>query len=105
MKNLLNIFPKSAEFKSSKQILMILISLQILVLGFVIYVLKSREGGVGSSDNLSYTPIWFAVMIPILASTKKLDAKQEKKSFWMILVGLAVLVLLGMLLFLLKTIN
>ena len=104
MKNIFAKFQKGAKFQSSKQLLMILVSMQILVLGITIYVLRSREGGVGSNAS-SFVPIWIAVMIPILASSKRFDSKKNKQAFWMLLVGLALLVLLGTVIFLLKVLN
>jgi uncharacterized membrane protein YhaH (DUF805 family) len=97
----------SNKLKQPKYLLVALIGLQVILLTTTIFVLKSRAGtgGESNSTSSSFLPIWIAVFIPIIATMRKRQTVVQKSTWLWLLVGLATLVLLGMIVFLLKTLN
>jgi len=89
--------------KSSKKLTYLLIGLvvlQVIVLAATMLTLKGRGSGGRDSGSSSF-PFWLVIFIPIIAAKRKKKASEEEenKRLWM-MVGLAVLVLLGMAIFL-----
>lgn len=89
-----------------KKILLFIVGLQVLALGATMFFLFSRGsgssgGGEGSSSS-TLLPLWIAIFIPIIVSqNKKKTGKEMQKRMYM-LIGLAILVLLGIVLVFLK---
>jgi len=97
---------KEKNLKLAQYILVGLVVLQVIVLGIIMLTTRGRGSGSRSGGNSSGFPlaIWVVIFVPLLVSRnkrKKTDEATKKKMLW-VLVGLAILVLLGMIVFLLK---
>lgn len=91
--------------KTLKYILVGLVTLQVVALAGTLIINKNKGESVSSSDSgssfASMLPIWVAIFVPLFASKKKKKptTEQEKVKMFLLLIGLAVLVLFGMLAF------
>jgi len=98
---------KEKNLKLAKYILVGLVVLQIVILAVTMLTIKGRgssNSSGGDSNNGFPLAIWIAIFVPLLAvrnKNRKPDEATKRRMMW-VLVGLAVLVLLGMIVFLLK---
>ncbi|MFC1626670.1 hypothetical protein ACFL1P_00535 [Patescibacteria group bacterium] len=103
MKQLKNLFKKYPHIQ--KFLLISLVALQVGILIFTLFVVKQKIDSSSNSSNSSFPfiPIWAAIFIPIIAIRKKekQTIEQKQRLMWL-LIGLAILVLLGMIVFLIK---
>lgn len=89
-----------------KSIIALLIFLQVLVIAMTAIVLRNRGSGSSQTNGVSsIVPIWFVLLIPFFASRKKGQNEKQKKNILLIAIGLAILVLLAALTFLLKALK
>jgi hypothetical protein len=85
-------------------ILVGLVALQIVVLIATIFMPRERGDGGGSSS--SFLPIWVAIFIPIILAKRRREQTYKQKAILLwVTAGLALLLLVGMMVFLLKTLN
>lgn len=77
-----------------------IVVLQVVFLQLTMFSVRS-EGG-GGKNNASIFPIWIAVLTPIIVSQNKKENHATRTGLLWALVGLAVLVLVGLIIFYLK---
>lgn len=95
----------SIKLRQPMYLLVVLILLQVILLATTIFVLKGGSNQTNADSNTSFVPIWIAVFIPLIATIRKPQTEKRKKLWMWLLVGLATLVLLGMLVILVKSLN
>jgi len=92
-----------ADPKNKKIIIVAILGILILAGGILYIFFKNKNAGgneAGSSSN--YFPFWLVALIPIFAQNKKKWAnlsEKEKKAKYILIVVVALLVLLGMVVF------
>jgi len=95
-----------SNLRLPKYILIGLVLLQIVVLGLVFFFRKgSGSSGDGEVSSSSLVPFWLIILIPIIVSRRKKQTSTQTKNLIWLAVGLAVVVLLGMTVFLLRSIS
>lgn len=86
---------------------MILVGLQLLVMGTTFFFVFRKAGGNDNEvvkDFVPFMPMWVAIFVPTIVSTQKKSKKLEKNKTWYVmLLALAIAVLMGMITMMLLT--